>query len=109
MPSPSPPLYEGHEPILIREDQTISGLSIAKVVKEDETREDTFKIELEYDAWKRSKIILTDYRSDWEDGMSYVIRDANGKVLMKGTDSEISLYGLKAGEYSLTLDQGLFK
>ena len=63
--------YEGYEPILIREDQTISGLSIAKVVKEDETREDTFKIVLEYDAWKRSKIILTDYRSDWEDGLSY--------------------------------------
>ena len=96
--------YEGYEPILIREDQTITGLSIAKVREEDETREDTFKIVLEYDAWKRSKIILTDYRSDWEDGMSYVIKDADGKVLMEGIDSEISLYGLKKGEYYLTLD-----
>ena len=100
---PSDP-YEGIEPILIREDQTISGLSIAKVREDDETREDTFRIVLEYDAWKRSRIILTDYRSDWEDGMAYVIRDADGNVLMEGTDSEISLYGLKKGEYYLTLD-----
>ena len=96
--------YEGHEPILIREDQTISGLSIAKVRKEDETREDTFRIVLDYDAWKRSKIILTDYRSDWEDGLSYVLKDADGNVLMEGIDSEISLYGLEKGEYYLTLD-----
>ena len=96
--------YEGNEPILIREDQTISGLSIAKVREEDETREDTFKIVLEYNAWKRSKIILTDYRSDWEDGMAYVIKDADGNVLKEGVDSEISLYGLKKGEYYLTLD-----
>ena len=101
---PSDP-YEGNEPILIREDQTISGLSIAKVVKEDETREDTFKIVLEHNAWKRSKIILTDYRSDWEDGLSYVIKDADGNVQMEGVDSEISLYGLTAGEYYLTLDK----
>ncbi|MBP5411614.1 MAG: pre-peptidase C-terminal domain-containing protein, partial [Lachnospiraceae bacterium] len=102
---PSDP-YEGKdtEPILIREDQTISGLTIAKVREEDETREDTFKIVLDYDAWKRSKIILTDYRSDWEDGLSYVIKDADGNVLMEGIDSEISLYGLKKGEYYLTLD-----
>jgi len=96
--------YEGMEPITIREDQTISGLSIAKPVKDDETREDTFKIVLEYDAWKRSKIILTDYRSDWEDGLAYVIKDANENVLKSGTGSEISLYGLKKGEYYLTVD-----
>ena len=91
--------YEGMEPIAIRENQTITGLSIAKPVKEDETRADTFKIVLEYDAWKRSKIILTDYRSDWEDGMKYVIRDVNDNILKEGKDSEISLSGLKKGEY----------
>ena len=98
--------YEGMEPIAIRENQTITGLSIAKTVKDDETRADTFKIVLEYDAWKRSKIILTDYRSDWEDGMKYVIRDANNNVLdgYSGTGSEISLYGLSAGDYYLTVD-----
>ena len=78
--------------------------SIARPVRDDETRADTFKIVLEYDAWKRSKIILTDYRSDWEDGMAYVIKDANDNILKEGTDSEISLYGLTAGEYYLTLD-----
>ena len=97
-------VYEGNEPILIREDQTISGLSIAKVREKDETREDTFRIVLEYDAWKRSRIILTDYRSDWEDGIAYVVRDIDGNVLMEGVDSEISLYGLEKGEYFLTLD-----
>ena len=98
--------YEGMEPISIRENQTISGLSIAKTVKDDETRADTFEIVLEYDAWKRSKIILTDYRSDWEDGLKYVIRDASNNVLegYSGTGSEISLYGLSAGEYYLTVD-----
>ncbi|MBP5411478.1 MAG: pre-peptidase C-terminal domain-containing protein, partial [Lachnospiraceae bacterium] len=98
--------YEGMEPIAIRENQTITGLSIAKPVKEDETRADTFKIVLEYDAWNRSKIILTDYRSDWEDGMQYVIRDGEGNVVegFEGTGSEISLYGLTAGEYYLTVD-----
>ena len=96
--------YEGMEPIAIRENQTITGLSIAKPVKEDETRADTFKIVLEYDAWKRSKIILTDYRSDWEDGMAYTLKDADGNVLEEGKDSEISLAGLKKGEYYLTVD-----
>ena len=96
--------YEGMEPIAIRENQTITGLSIAKPVKEDETRADTFKIVLEYDAWKRSKIILTDYRSDWEDGMKYILKDADGIVLEEGKDSEISLNGLKKGEYYLTVD-----
>jgi len=96
--------YEGMEPIAIRENQTINGLSIAKPVKDDETRADTFKITLEYDAWKRSKIILTDYRSDWEDGVAYVIKDADGNVKKSGTGSEISLYGLKKGEYYLTVD-----
>ena len=96
--------YEGMEPIAIRENQTITGLSIAKTVKEDETRADTFKIVLEYDAWKRSKIILTDYRSDWEDGMAYTLKDADGIVLEEGKDSEISLAGLKKGEYYLTVD-----
>ena len=96
--------YEGNGAILIRENQTVTGLSISKPREDDETRADTFKIVLEYDAWKRSKIILTDYRSDWEDGMSYVVKDAAGTVLMEGKDSEISLYGLKKGEYYLTLD-----
>ena len=96
--------YESMEPIAIRENQTVTGLSIAKPVKEDETRADTFKIVLEYDAWKRSKIILTDYRSDWEDGLKYAIEDGNGNILKSGTDSEISLYGLTAGEYYLTVD-----
>ena len=100
---PSDP-YEGNEPILLRENQTVTGLSIAKVCEEDETREDTFKIVLEYNAWKRSKIILTDYRSDWEEGMAYVIRDGAGNVLREGKDSEISLYGLTKGDYYLTLD-----
>ena len=96
--------YEGMEPIAIRESQTITGLTLAKVREEDETRADTFKIVLDYDAWKRSKIILTDYRSDWEDGLAYVLKDAQGNVLMEGVDSEISLYGLTKGEYYLTLD-----
>lgn len=74
--------YEGMEPIAIRENQTINSLSIAKPVKDDETRADTFKIVLEYDAWKRSKIILTDYRSDWEDGWhmsSKMLQEMSGK------------------------------
>ena len=98
--------YEGMEAIAIRENQTISGLSIAKPVRNDETRADTFKIVLEYDAWKRSRIILADYRSDWEDGLKYVVKDAAGNVVegLEGTGSEISLYGLKRGEYYLTVD-----
>ena len=96
--------YEGMEPIAIRENQTISGLSIAKPGKDDETRADTFRITLDYTGWKRSKIILTDYRGDWEDGMSYMLKDSNDNVLQSGTDSEISLAGLAAGDYYLTVD-----
>ena len=96
--------YEGNEPIAIRENQTITGLSIAKTRKEDETRADTFKITLEHNAWKRSKIILSDYRSDWEDGMAYILKDAQGNMLQSGNGSEISLAGLAAGDYYLTVD-----
>ena len=96
--------YEGNEPIAIREDQTITGLSIAKVRKEDETRADVFRISLEHNAWKRTKIILSDYRADWDDGMAYVLKDADGNVLQEGTGAEISLAGLRAGDYYLTVD-----
>ncbi|MBR2508921.1 MAG: pre-peptidase C-terminal domain-containing protein, partial [Lentisphaeria bacterium] len=102
-------VYEGIEDlngaIDIRQSQTISDLSIASVKREDETRADTFKITLEYHGWKSSKIILTDYRSDWE-GLNYVIStDAAGKnVVAEGIGSEISLAGYKAGEYYLTVD-----
>ena len=96
--------YEGMEPVAIRENQTVSGLSVAKPVKNDETRTDTFKITLDYTGWKRSRIILTDYRSDWEDGMAYVLKDSDGNELQHGTGSEISLAGLAAGDYFLTVD-----
>ena len=101
--------FEGLEPISIREDQTISGLSIARVRREiDETRADTFRIELAYDAWDRSKIILSDYRSDWEDGLVYTIsvREGNTETVVRGgTASEISLAGLSSNTtYYLTLD-----
>ena len=61
--------YEGGDPIRINQDQTISGLTIAMPQKEDETRADVFAIQLEYDAWKSSRIILTDFRADWQEGM----------------------------------------
>ena len=102
-------VYEGIEDINgaieIRQSQSIDGLSIASEKRDDETRADTFKITLEYEGWKSSKIILTDYRSDWE-GLSYVLStDADGKdVVASGISSEISLAGLKAGDYYLTVD-----
>ena len=102
-------VYEGIEDlngaIEIRQSQTISDLSIASVKRKDETRADTFKITMEYDGWKSSKIILTDYRSDWE-GLNYVLStDAAGtNVIASGIGSEISLAGLKAGDYYLTVD-----
>ena len=102
-------VYEGIEDVAgainIRQSQTISDLSIASVKRDDETRADTFKITMEYDGWKSSKIILTDYRSDW-DGLNYVLStDAAGTdVIASGVGSEISLAGLKAGDYYLTVD-----
>ncbi len=99
-------VYEGIEPISIRQSQTISDLTIAKPVLEDETRADVFEIQLQYDAWKSSKIILTDYRSDWQDGMKWTLSsDAAGtQILSSGVSSEISLSGLKQGNYYLTID-----
>ncbi len=98
--------YEGNEPISVRQNQTISGLTIAKPVKEDETRADVFAITLDYDAWSRSKVILTDFRSDWEEGMAWKLTtDAGGKnLLSQGISAEISLAGLKQGTYYLTVD-----
>ncbi len=98
--------FEGMDPVVISHSQTIDGLSLAKPVLEDETTADVYKIELEYDAWKSSKIILTDYRSDWDEGIVWKITgDAAGKeVISEGQSSEISLYGLKAGNYYLTVD-----
>ena len=102
-------VYEGMEDrngaVDIRQSQKISGLSIASSSKENETRADTFKITMEYDGWKSSRIILTDYRSDWE-GLNYVLStDAAGTdVIASGIGSEISLAGLKAGDYYLTVD-----
>ncbi|MBR7143580.1 MAG: pre-peptidase C-terminal domain-containing protein [Lentisphaeria bacterium] len=100
--------YEGVEYVNkgyidIRQDQTISNLSISPVNHDDETTADTFKITLDYDAWKSSKIILADYRPDWQ-GLNYVLKDADGKEIVSGVGAEISLAGLKKGEYYLTVD-----
>ena len=98
--------YEGSEPVFITQDQTISGLTIARPVEKDENRADTFAIQLEYDAWYSSKIILTGFRSDWEEGMKWQISsDPEGKnILASGIGSEISLANFKKGSYYLTVD-----
>jgi len=98
--------YEGHEPILINQDREITGLTIAKTRKSDETRQDVFEIQLDYAAWDSSKIILTDFRSDWVDGMVWSISsDAAGKdVITSGQGSEISLADFAKGKYFLTVD-----
>ncbi|MBE6403339.1 MAG: hypothetical protein E7039_06420, partial [Lentisphaerae bacterium] len=100
--------YEGVEHanggfIDIRQDQTISNLSISSAKRDDENTADTFKITLDYDAWKSSKIILADYRPDWK-GLNYVLTDADGNEIVSGIGAEISLAGLKKGDYYLSVD-----
>ena len=96
--------YEGMEPIEIRQDQKIEKLSIAVEREEDETRADTFEITLVATGTSDTKIILTDYRSDWADGMSYTLKNSNETIILSGTGSEISLDGCAAGTYTLTVD-----
>lgn len=98
--------YEGSEPVIIAQDQKISGLSIALPREDDETLADVFAISLEHDASRSSKIILTDFRSDWEEGMAWKIStDDEGKnVLSSGISSEISLAGLQKGTWYLTVE-----
>ena len=100
-------VYEGVEYsnggfINIRQDQTITHLSIAEEKYDDDTTDDVFKISLEYDAWRSSKVIFTDYRPDWN-GLSYVLKNANGEEVAHGVGSEICLTGLSKGEYELVV------
>ena len=93
---------EGEEPYVITESTDLFDLSISAVT-DGVTQEDTFLLTLNQSGSATSKIRFSNYRSDWE-GLKYVIRDANNTVVLSGTGSEISLDGLNAGNYSLTVD-----
>ena len=101
-------VYEGVEHsngfIDIRQDQTISNLTISADNEVfNETKADTFKIVLEYDALKSTRIVLSDYNEELS-GLKYVLCDANGNEIASNVGSEISLAGLGKGEYYLSID-----
>ncbi|MBQ7652102.1 MAG: pre-peptidase C-terminal domain-containing protein [Victivallales bacterium] len=94
--------YEGAEPIAITETATIENLTIS-TPGAGATREDVFTITLDATGTPSSKITFSNYRSDWS-GLNYTLDNSNGNMVLSGTGSEISLEGLAAGEYTLTVD-----
>ncbi|MBO4513785.1 MAG: AIDA repeat-containing protein [Victivallales bacterium] len=92
--------YEGREPIVIRQSQTIDNMSISPSDGTADTV-DTFKLVLDAKGTAASRILLSDYREDWN-GLAWSI-SGNG-VNASGIGSEISLKNFSAGEYTLTLN-----
>ena len=93
---------EGQEPYTITGSTDLANLSISAAA-DGVTQEDTFKLSLTRDGNVNSKIRFSNYRSDWS-GLKYDLKDADGKDVLSGTGSEISLNGLAAGEYTLAVD-----
>ncbi len=92
---------ETREPYSITGSVDLVGLSIS-AAGAGVTQEDTFHLTLEQNGSAASKIRFSNYRSDWS-GLKYVVKDADG-IVLSGIGSEISLDGLDAGEYTLTVD-----
>lgn len=93
--------YESQEPIAIRQSQTINNLSISEATT-GVTRADTFSIELAAAGTATSKIVFSNYRSDWT-GLAWQLKSGN-TVLSSGTGSTVSLNGRAAGTYTLVVD-----
>jgi autotransporter passenger strand-loop-strand repeat protein len=93
--------YEGREPVAISESTEITDLTISPAAA-GVTRADSFTITLNADGNSSSKIRLSGFRSDWN-GMKYTL-SKDDDVVLSGIGSEISLDGLSAGDYSLTVD-----
>ena len=92
---------EGQEPYAITGSTELANLSIS-AAGDGVTREDTFSLTLAKDGNANSKIRFSNYRDDWS-GMKYVLSDGE-KTVFSGVGSEISLNGLSAGSYTLTVD-----
>ena len=92
---------ETQEPYAITGSVDLAGLSIS-AAGAGVTQEDTFHLTLAQNGSAASKIRFSNYRSDWS-GLKYVVKDADG-IVLSGIGSEISLDGLDAGEYTLTVD-----
>ena len=93
---------EGQEPYAITESTELANLSIS-ATDDGVTQEDTFTLTLNQPGSATSKIRFSNYRSDWN-GLKYVVKDSTDAVVLSGIGSEISLDGLEAGDYSLTVD-----
>ena len=93
---------EGQEPYAITESVELANLSIS-AAGGGVTQEDTFSLSLNQPGSATSKIRFSNYRSDWN-GLKYVVKDSDNSVVLSGIGSEISLDGLAAGDYSLTVD-----
>ena len=94
--------FEGFEPIVFTESAEITNLTIHDELLGG-TREDTFSFVLEQDGSASSKVRFTNYRGDWN-GLKYTLVDGDSNVVFSGVGSEISLEGLTAGNYTLTVD-----
>ena len=94
--------YEGKEPIAITETTSITGLTIS-ASGTGVTQQDTFKLTLPAVGNASSKITFSGYRSDWN-GLKYTVKNSSNTTILSGTGSEISLSGLAAGNYTVTVD-----
>ena len=100
----APDDLEGMEPYVITGSTELTNLTISAANAETGvTQEDTFKLTLEQGGNADSKIRFGDYRADWK-GLKYILKDGTGETVRDGIGAEISLNGLAAGEYMLTVD-----
>ena len=93
---------EGSEPFVFTESAELAGLSISAAA-DGVTREDTFRLTLAKTGSSSSKIRFSNYRSDWN-GLKYTVKNSDDTVVLYGMGAEISLEGLSAGDYTLTVD-----
>ncbi len=94
--------YEGKEPIAITETTEIKNLTIS-AADTGVTQQDTFKITLAAAGNNSSKITFSDFRCDWN-GLKYTVKNSSNTTVLSGTGAEISLNGLAAGNYTVTVD-----